>query len=103
MGVFFNPFSYRLNPQKYNKDSFGLIIYNVGDFCIYEKNKNHYCYTYKNIIIAERLEFKKQIIIDLQNNKYTGLNKNKYLNFVKPKETILYALKIINEKELIID
>lgn len=96
MKTLFNPFNFLLKKQATQKIN-SKPVYINGEFSVYKYVKNHFIYTFKNVVIAERGGLDKKMIDDLKNDTYTGELNKKYSNFVRPKEAIKTGIDAAKE------
>lgn len=102
MKTLFNPFNFLLKKQATQKiDS--KPVYTNGEFAVYKYAENHFIYTFKNVVIAERGYLIKEMIDDLANDSYTGEPRQKYSNFFRPKETLKIGIDAAKELRFTIE
>lgn len=102
MKTLLNTFSYQLKKHAMQTIN-SKPIYSNGEYLVYKFCDNHYLYTFKNLIIAERCGLDKTIIDDLSNDIYTGEPSKKYYNFDRPKQTIEIGINAAKELNFIIE
>lgn len=102
MKKLFNPFSLELKKQPVQTIS-SKPIYSNGDYHIYKYVEKHYIYTYKNIVIAERVGMDRQIIDDLVNEKFTGVSEKQWSNYVRPNEAKAKGIEAAKDLKFVVE